>query len=74
MSIISGHHQMGSALFAPIAQGAVQPGQTIEVVDQLGRVWLYKVVELSKPISVVSASVDEQAKIAGYLATNQRLD
>ncbi len=69
--IISGHHQMGSAIFAPLAQGAVQVGQTLEVVDQLGRVWLYKVVEVSAPISVTAASAAEQAKIAGYFAMDQ---
>lgn len=70
--IISGHHHLGSAVFAPIAQGGVQQGIEIIVKDALDRNWYYRVLEVSQPIPVSGATEAEQQQLDNYLATSDQ--
>ncbi len=65
--IVSGHQLLGEALFAPVALGEVQPGQEIQLTDEDGVIFSYRVVEVSEPIPLAGATADELAQAAAYV-------
>jgi hypothetical protein len=72
--VLSGQQVAGAALLAPLAQGAVEPGQEILLTDEAGVVFVYRVVEVSEPIPLTGATADEEAQAASYVApTDQAL-
>jgi hypothetical protein len=72
--ILSGHQVMGAAPLAALAQGAVTPGQEILLTDADGVVFVYRIIEVSEPLSLLEPSAEEEALTAAYLApTNEAL-
>lgn len=69
VAIISGRQTGGDAVFAPIALGDVEAGQEIDVTLSDGSQAHYVIREVSQPIPLQGASVDEEAAVAGYLST-----
>jgi len=67
-TVLSGHHQQGRAVFAALARGEVVVGQTIELVDAQGRIFVYTVIEVSPPIPALAATAEDTAQAAAYLA------
>ncbi len=67
---ISGSQNNGAAVFAPLALGALQPGQDVEVTDADGLVFAYRIREISDPIPVSGATEDEKAEALTFLGDN----
>jgi sortase (surface protein transpeptidase) len=57
--IISGHQLLGDAVFAPLALGDVLPGQIVLLTDADGRVFVYRVTEVSDPLPISTNLADE---------------
>ncbi|MEZ4870305.1 MAG: class F sortase [Caldilineaceae bacterium] len=66
-TILSGHQFMGSALFAPLALGDIQVGQEVELVDEAGATFTYKITEVSEPIPLLGASEEDVALAESYM-------
>jgi hypothetical protein len=66
--IIVGHQALGAALFRPLALGEVTVGQEIQLQASDGTTHLYRVVEVSTPITAIGATADELAQAAAFLA------
>lgn len=66
--IISGNQLLGDASFAPIALGDIALDQEIEVTDSQGRIFIYRVVDVTEPLPI-STSFEEEATLAAqYLS------
>lgn len=70
--ILSGHHLLGAAVFAPLARGEVTVGMQLLVTDDQGRTFLYQVSQISDPIPALGASAAEQQQATTYLASSTR--
>jgi sortase (surface protein transpeptidase) len=66
--VLSGHQVQGSAPLAPLAAGALTVGQELLLTDSEGIVFVYQVIEVTKPIAITSATADEEAQTASYVA------
>jgi sortase (surface protein transpeptidase) len=66
--IIVGHQAIGAALFRPLALGEVTVGQAIQLQAANGKMHLYRVTEVSDPITAIGATAGELAQAAAYLA------
>jgi len=66
--VISGHHLQGKAVFAALARGEVEVGQQILLTDERGKTFVYQVTEVAAPIPVLSATAEDQAHAAAYMA------
>lgn len=66
--ILSGHQVQGDAVFAPLSLGDVAAGQEILVEDEENVVFVYQIVDVSKPIPASGASEAEMAQAMDYLA------
>ena len=66
--ILSGHHLLGAAVFAPIARGEMTVGMQLLITDDQGRTFLYQVREVSSPLPALGASAAEQQQATAYLA------
>lgn len=66
--ILSGHHLLGAAVFAPIARGEMTVGMQLLITDDQGRTFLYQVREVSNPLPALGASAAEQQQATAYLA------
>jgi hypothetical protein len=66
--VLSGQQVAGAALLAPLAQGAVEPGQEILLSDDEGVVFVYRVTEVSEPIPLDGATSAEETLAASYVA------
>jgi sortase (surface protein transpeptidase) len=68
--VISGRQAGGEAIFAPLALGEVQLGQEVWLTDSDGLIFVYTIEEITEPIPVVSATAEEEARTAAYLANS----
>jgi hypothetical protein len=66
--VIAGHQAIGAGLLRPLALGEVTAGQEIQLEAADGTVYLYRVSEVSNPITAIGATAEEQAQAAAYLA------
>jgi sortase (surface protein transpeptidase) len=71
--VISGHHRQGQHVFAALARGEVSVGQQILLTDAQGRVFVYKVSEVSQPIPALGATQAAQDQAVAYLETDNKL-
>ena len=73
--ILSGHHLLGAAVFAPIAREEITVGMQLLITDDQGRTFLYQVREVSNPLPALGTSATEQQQATAYLApsTSARL-
>lgn len=73
--VLSGQQAIGDAVFAPLALGEIQQGQTILLTAQDGQVYAYEVTEVSQPIPTIGATeADNKAAAAyGVATTDARL-
>lgn len=69
--VLSGHHLIGAAVFAPLTRGELTVGAQLIVTDDQGRSFLYQVSEVAQPIPV-NGSVAEQQQAASYIAPTQQ--
>lgn len=69
--VISGHHLIGAAVFAPLARGEVTVGTQLLVSDDQGRTFLYEVSEVAPPIPV-NGSAAEQQQATVYLGPTEQ--
>lgn len=67
-TILSGHQSSGSALFAPLALGDIIVDQELQLVDEAGQVFVYRVREVSEPIPLVGATEEDNALAQTYTA------
>jgi sortase (surface protein transpeptidase) len=67
-TIISGRQVGDNAVFAPLALGAVQPGQEVYLTDGDGFTFVYQITEISEPIPVTGATPEEEQQAAAYFA------
>lgn len=65
--IVSGHQLLGEAVFAPIALGDTQPGQDVLLTDARGRIFVYRIVEVTDPIEISTDPAVEQQTAAQYI-------
>lgn len=70
--LISGHQAEGSSVFKPLSLGSVQIGQEVLVTDEVGNTFVYRVSEVSKPISLDSPTTQETEAINQYYASNNK--
>lgn len=66
--ILSGHHRLGAAVFAPLARGQVKIGHQILLTDDAGQQFTYRVTQISEPLLALGASAAEQSQANTYLA------
>ena len=66
--VLSGHHLLGAAVFAPIARGELIQGTQLLINDDQGHTFLYQVSKVSTPIPALGASPAEQHQADAYLA------
>lgn len=67
-TILSGHQSSGSALLAPLALGDIIVGQELQLVDEQGQSFVYRVREISEPIPLVGATEEDNAQAQTYVA------
>jgi len=67
-TILAGHQSRGAAIFAPLALGDIVLGQELQLVDEAGAVFLYRVAEVSEPIAIVGATEEDNALAQTYVA------
>lgn len=70
--VISGRQAGEGAVFAPLALGEVVAGQEIRLLDAEGRLFVYEVSEVSKPIPIAGATAAEKEQAAAYLDKTDR--
>jgi sortase A len=73
--IIVGHQALGAVLFRPLALGEMEVGQEIQLQAADGTTHLYRVSEVSAPITAIGASAEEVAQATTYMTptTDARL-
>jgi len=64
--LISGHQAQGAALFKPLALGEIAVGQAVDITDEEGLVFVYRVTEVSEPIPLTGATAEDEAAAAAY--------
>ncbi len=65
--VISGHQLLGAAVFAPLAQGQLKPGQHILVTDAEGREFVYQVSQVTDPLPISNDLAQETALAAQFM-------
>ena len=65
--VISGHQLLGSAVFAPLAQGQVKVGQHVLVTDGDGRTFVYRVTQVTDPLPITGKLAEETALAAQFM-------
>ena len=70
-TILAGHQSSGAAIFAPLALGDIVVGQDVQLVDEAGKVFLYRVIEVSEPIAIVGATEEDNALAQTYVAPTE---
>lgn len=70
--ILSGHHLIGAAVFAPFARGEVALDDQILVTDATGQTFVYQVSALADPIPVTGATEAERDRINAYYAPSDQ--
>lgn len=68
-TILSGHQSSGAAIFAPLALGDITIGQEVQLVDDQGAVFIYRITEISEPIAIVGATEEDNALAQTYMAS-----
>lgn len=66
--VLSGHHLLGAAVFAPLARGEVTVGTQLLITDDQGHTFLYEVREVAPPIPAIGGTQAEQQQAETYLA------
>jgi sortase (surface protein transpeptidase) len=66
--LISGHQALGDGLLAPLALGEIMTGQELLLKDADGRIFVYRVGEVSAPIPLTGASEEELAQVDALVA------
>lgn len=66
--VLSGHHLLGAAVFAPLARGELALGAPLLVTDDQGRTFLYQVSAIGEPIPAIGGTPEEQQQAEAYLA------
>jgi hypothetical protein len=69
--VLSGHHLLGAAVFAPLARGEFTVGTQLLINDDQGRTFLYQVSEVAQPLPV-NGSAAEQTQAMAYLAPTEQ--
>lgn len=69
--VLSGHHLIGAAVFAPLARGEFTVGAEILIEDDQGRTFLYQVSEVAQPIPV-NGSTAEKTQAMAYVAPSEQ--
>ena len=67
-AILSGHQSNGAAVFAPLALGDLTVDQEIQLVDEQGAVFIYRITEISEPIAIVGATEEDNVLAQTYMA------
>lgn len=70
-TILSGHQSNGAAVFAPLALGDITVGQEVELVDEQGAVFVYRITEISEPIPIVGATEEDNALAQTYMGPTE---
>jgi hypothetical protein len=70
-TILSGHQSTGAAIFAPLALGDIVAEQELQLVDEQGSVFRYRVSEVSEPIPIVGATEEDNALAQTYIAPTE---
>jgi sortase (surface protein transpeptidase) len=65
--ILSGHQLAGEAPLAPLAQGAIEVGQTLLLTDSTGETFTYEIVEVTEPLPLLDATPEEEELTASYV-------
>jgi len=66
--VLSGHHLLGAAVFAPVARGELTQGTQLLINDDQGHTYLYQVSKVGEPIPALGATATEQQQADAYLA------
>lgn len=66
--VISGHQLLGKAVFAPLAMGDVTVGLDVLVTDADGRIFVYRVTDVTDPLPISTDLAEEEALAAQYAA------
>lgn len=67
-TILSGHQSSGEAVFAPLALGDITVGQEVQLVDEQGAVFVYRITEISEPVPIVGATEEDNTLAQTYIA------
>ncbi|MDQ3248700.1 MAG: sortase [Chloroflexota bacterium] len=67
-TILSGYQAAGEALLAPLATGEVAAGQEILLTTADGRIFTYRIREVTEPIAITGATAAEIAQASAYVA------
>lgn len=67
-TLLSGHQSNGAAVFAPLALGDLTVGQEVQLVDEQGAVFIYRITEISEPIAIVGATEEDNVLAQTYMA------
>lgn len=70
--IISGHQEQGEAVFKAISLGSVSVGQEVNLTDNNGNTFVYRISEISEPIPLEGATADQLASVEQYYAQSQK--
>ncbi len=66
--VLSGHHLLEAAVFAPLARGELTVGESLLITDDQGHTFVYQVSEIGEPIPAIGGTSEEQARAEAYLA------
>ncbi len=66
--VLSGHHLLEAAVFAPLARGELTVGESLLITDDQGRTFIYQVREIGDPIPAIGGTPEDQARAEAYLA------
>ena len=68
-TLLSGHQSNGAAVFAPLALGDLAVDQEVQLVDEQGAVFIYRITEISEPIAIVGATEEDNVLAQTYMAS-----
>ncbi len=72
--VLSGHHLLEGAVFAPLARGELTLGMPLLITDDQGHTLVYQVSEIADPIPAIGGTNEEQARAAAYLGTTEQAE
>lgn len=70
-TVLSGYQVAGAAVLAPLALGDIAVDQAIELVDNAGTVFRYRVVEVSEPIPLLGATEEDNTLMRSYVQPSE---
>jgi len=66
--VLSGHHLLEGAVFAPLARGELTMGEQLLITDDQGHTFVYQVSKIGEPLPAIGSTSEEQARAEAYLA------